>query len=135
MQLCVGDEFLYPLAKPSRSFQNLTETPPRKRVLLSSFCFPKVVKMATKNESRLTNKTFTPNNDLDHKFSIVKMLARDVTIFSGKKVSVVFFIYFKCCNTMLTYPCSEDSLASTYIYNKTGMFKGITYSSFICSKT
>ena len=49
MQLCVGVKFLSPLAKPSRSFQNLTETPPGKRVLLSSFCFPKVVKMATKN--------------------------------------------------------------------------------------
>ena len=68
MQLCVGVEFLFILAKPSKSFQNLTETPPLKRGLLSSFCFPKLVKMATKNENRLTNKTFTPKNDRDYKF-------------------------------------------------------------------
>ena len=62
----------------------MTETPPGKRVLLSFFSFPKVVKMATKNENRLTNKTFTPKNDLDYNFfSIVKMLASDVSIFSG----------------------------------------------------
>ena len=34
MQLCVGDEFLFPLAKPSRSFQNLTETPLGKKSAL-----------------------------------------------------------------------------------------------------
>ena len=66
MQLCVGVEFLFPLAKPSRSFQSLSETPPGKRVLLSFFCFPKDVRMAPKNENR--NKTFTPKNDLDYKF-------------------------------------------------------------------
>ena len=120
MQLCVGVEFLFPLAKPIRSFQNLTETPPEKRVLLSSFCFPKVIKMATKNENRLTNKTFTPKNDLDYKFFQRGNVSKECNHFpGGKKVSVVcvFFIYFKCCNTMLTYPCSEDSLAPTYIMN------------------
>ena len=59
-------------------------------------------------------------------FSIVEMLARDVTIFSGENVSVVFVIIinFKCCNTMLTYPCSKYSL-DPLTYNKTGMYKGI----------
>ena len=84
--LCVVDEFLFPLAKPSRSFQNLTETPPRKRVLLSSFYFSNVV-----NENRLTNKLLLGKMILTTGFSIVKMLARDVTIFSGEKVSVVCF--------------------------------------------
>ena len=67
------------------------------------------------------------------------MLSSDVTIFSGVGwggggggVSVVIFIYFKCCSTS-----SKDSLAPTYIhvYNKTGVYKGINYSSYICSKT
>ena len=57
MQLWVGDELLFPLAKPSRSFQNLTETPLGKKGFYHPFASQKVVKMATKNENRLTNKT------------------------------------------------------------------------------
>ena len=63
LQLCVGDEFLFPLAKPSRSFQNLTEKSALIILLLS-----KSRKEGPKNENRLTNKTFTPKNDLDYKF-------------------------------------------------------------------
>ena len=82
MQLCAGDEFLFPLAKPSSSFQNLTETPPGKRVLLSFFCFSKILKVATeKKENRLTNKTFTPKTILATSFSIVKMLADRFQVF------------------------------------------------------
>ena len=67
---------------------------------------------ATISESTVTNKTFTPKNDLDYEFSIVKMLARDVTIlFRKNKVSVVFFIYFKCCNLRVV----KGPLAPTYI--------------------
>ena len=96
MQLCVGDEFLFPLAKPSRSFQNLTETPPRKTVLLSSFCSPEVVKMATKTlKIGLQIKLLLSKMILTTNFSIVKMLARDVTIFSGEKFLLCSFIYFK----------------------------------------
>ena len=64
---------------------------------------------------------------------IVKMFARDVTIFSREKVSVVFFIYSKCCNTMLTYPFSESPL-HPLTYNETGIYKEITYSSYITLK-
>ena len=49
-------------------------------MLLSFFCFPKVVKMAIK---KIENRFDSQN---------VKMLARDVTIFSGENVSVVFFV-------------------------------------------
>ena len=92
MQLCVGDEFLFHLAKPSRSFQNLTGTPPRKGVLLSSFCCPKSRKWPYKIENRLTKKAFTPKNDLDYKGFHCEMLARDLTIFAGKKFLLCFLI-------------------------------------------
>ena len=89
MQLCVGVEFLFPLAKPSRSFQNLTETPSGKRVLLSFFCFPNVVRMAPK--MKIVIKHLLPKMILTTSFSIVKMLARDVTRdFLVENVSVVF---------------------------------------------
>ena len=86
MQLYVGVEFLFPLAKPKRSFQNLTETRPGKRVFLSSFCFPKVVKMATKNENRLTKKTFTHKNDLDYNFFHCENVSKGCNHFLGKKI-------------------------------------------------
>ena len=73
--------------------------------------------MATnKIENRLTNKIFTPKNDLDYKFFHCENVSKGCNHFFGEKVSVGFFIfYFKCLNTMLTYPCSEDSFAPTYI--------------------
>ena len=76
LQLCVGDEFLFPLAKPSRSFQNLTEKSALIILLLS-----KGRKMATK--MKIVVKT--PLHPLTN--------------------------------------------------NKTGVYKGITYSSYIGSKT
>ena len=90
---CVSVEILFPLAKPSRSIQNLTETPPGKRLLLSSFCVPKVVKMATKIENRLTNKTFTPKNDLDYKVCYCENVSKGCNYFFGEKVSVVPFLF------------------------------------------
>ena len=54
LQLCVGDEFLSPFGKPSRSFQNLTEKSALNIRLLS-----KSRTNGHKNENRLTNKTFT----------------------------------------------------------------------------
>ena len=90
MQLSVGVEFHFPLAKPSRSFQNLTETPQGKRVLLSSFCFHKVVKMATKNENRLANKTLTPKNDLDCKFFHCENVSKRCNHFLGEKSFCVY---------------------------------------------
>ena len=66
MQLCVGVEFrvgvefLFPLAKSSRSFQNWTETPQEKSALIV-FLLSKSRKNAqTKFKNRLTNKTVTP---------------------------------------------------------------------------
>ena len=93
--------------------------------------------MAThKTENRLTNKTFTPKNDLDYKYFHCESVSKGCNHFlvEIKRVFVVFFIYFKYCDTMLTYPCSEDSLALTYVYNKTGAYKVMNYSSYICSK-
>ena len=103
MQLCVGVEFLFPFAKPSRSFQNLTETPPGKRVLSPSFDFPKVVKKATqKFENRLTNKTFTPKNDLDYEFFHCENVSKGCYHLFSEKIKFLlllfFSIYFKCCN-------------------------------------
>ena len=85
----------FPLAKPSRSFKNLTKTPPGKKCSNHPFDFSKRRKKPQKIENRLTNKTFTPQNDLDYEFSIVKMLARDVTIcFSRKKIMFLLsFLY------------------------------------------
>ena len=96
MQWCVGVEFLFPLAKPSRSFQNLTETPPGKRVTYLKLCFfLKVVKMATKMKHRVTNKTFTPTNDLDYKFFHCENVSKGCNLFLGEKsFCCVFFYYY-----------------------------------------
>ena len=96
MQLCVGVEFLFLLAKASRSFKNLTGTPPGKRVLLSSFCFLKVVKMPAKNENRLiTNKTFTPKNDLNYKFFHYENVSKGCNHFLGAVIEHLFHACFK----------------------------------------
>ena len=92
MQLCVGVEFLFPLAKPSRSSQNLSETPPGKRVL-------SLLSKSRKNghtiENRLTNiKLLLSEMILTTSFSIVKMLVRDVTIFSGGGGGGVYVVFF-----------------------------------------
>ena len=93
--LCVGVELIFPLAKPSRSFQNLTETLQGKRVLLSPFCFPKVVKMATKIEYRFNILNFYYQNDTDYKFFHCENVSKGCNHFHGGKVSVVFFYLFK----------------------------------------
>ena len=86
LQLCVGDKFLFPLAKPSRSFQNLTEKSALIILLLS-----KTRKMPTKNENWLTKKTFTPKNDLDCKFFHCGNVSKGYNHFLVDKVSVCFF--------------------------------------------
>ena len=69
-----------------------------------------------KIENRITNKTFTPKNDLDYRFFHCGNVSKGCNHFLGEKVSAVCFhyYYFKCCNTMLTYPCSENSIEPTY---------------------
>ena len=134
MQLCVGIEFLFPLAKPSRSFQNLTETPPGKRVLLSSFCFPKVVKWPQKIENRFTNKIFTPKTDPEYKFFHCENVSKGWNHFFRKKRFRISFNLILNAATLCLHIRLVKTPLHPLTYNKTGVNKGITYSSYICFK-
>ena len=80
--LCDGDEFLFLLAKPSRSFQNLA--PGEKEC--SYHPFAKCRKNGRKkNENRLTNKTSTPKNDIDYTFSHCENVSKGCNHFLGEK--------------------------------------------------
>ena len=80
LQLCVGDAFLFPIAKPSRSFQNLT-----KKSALIALLLSKSRKNGQNNENRLTNITFTSKNDLDYKFFHCGNVSKGCNHFLGEK--------------------------------------------------
>ena len=59
---------------------------------MSLFCIPKVLKSATKFfKNRLTNQNFMQENILNRAFSIVKLPAKEVVIFSEKKSKLIIF--------------------------------------------
>ena len=95
MQLCVGDDFLFPLAKPSRSFQNLTETPSGKKRAPTILLLSKSRENGHKKiENRLTNKLFTPKNDLDNKFFHCENVSKGCNEFLGeKRFCCVFYLF------------------------------------------
>ena len=125
MQLCVGDEVLFPLAKPTRSFQNLTEKSALIILLLS-----KSRKNGHTQKRKwviITNKTFTPKTDLDFKFYHCGNVRKGCNHFFGEKTFLLrsFFIYILNAAT----PCSHIRVVKTPLhpltYNKTGVYKSI----------
>ena len=88
LQLCVGDDFLFPLAKPSQSFKNLTEKSALIILLLS-----KSRKNGQTIKNRFTNKTFTPKNDLDYKIFHCENFSKGCNHFLEENVSAVCFFY------------------------------------------
>ena len=66
---------------------------PKEKYIHVNILHSKCLKSYHKNfENRLTNKHFMPENNFNGAFSIVKMSAREVTIFPEKNLNLLFFI-------------------------------------------